>query len=163
MFSGCVRDSETYTQVCATVGSAMRSPIHFLIVADAVLLLHILFVAFVVGGLVLVFIGKAARWSWVRNPWFRLIHMVAIGVVVIQSWLGLICPLTTIESMLRSRAGGIRYPGPFISHWLETVLYYQAPQWVFVVGYTLFGLVVAAGWVWVRPRRFTNPSSHDGT
>jgi polyferredoxin len=132
----------------------MTSPPLLLFAADSLLLLHILFVVFVVAGLVLVFIGKAAGWAWVRNPWFRLTHLVAIGVVVVQSWLGLICPLTTIESMLRSRAGGSHYAGAFISHWLEAVLYYQAPQWVFVVGYTLFGAAVVAGWVWVRPRTF---------
>ena len=141
----------------------MTSSTLWLFAADSLLLLHILFVAFVVAGLVLVFVGKAAGWSWVRNPWFRLIHTVAIGVVVVQSWLGLICPLTTIESMLRSRAGDIPYSGAFISHWLETVLYYQAPQWVFVVGYTLFGAAVVAGWVWVRPRAFNQRTGFDGS
>jgi glucan phosphoethanolaminetransferase (alkaline phosphatase superfamily) len=135
----------------------MTSSTIFLLAADALLLLHILFVAFVVCGLLLVFIGKAFRWSWVRNPWFRVAHLVAIGVVVVQSWLVVICPLTSIESLLRSRAGGIRYSGSFMSHWLETVLYYQAPPWVFVLCYTTFGVAVVAGWFWVRPRPFTPP------
>lgn len=140
----------------------MISPTLSHIVADVILLLHLLFVAFVVGGLIFIFIGKAARWHWVRNPWFRLSHLVAIGVVVIQSWTGTICPLTSLESLLRLRAGGRHYSGSFISHWLETVLYYQAPQWVFVIGYTAFGAVVIAGWFWVRPRRFKTPSRCDG-
>ena len=127
----------------------------FLIAADALLLLHVLFVAFVVFGLVLVFVGKALAWSWVRNPWFRLTHLIAIGVVVVQSWLGVICPFTTIEMALRSQAGDTGYAGSFISHWLETILYYQAPPWVFVGGYTTFGMVAAASYFWVRPRRFT--------
>jgi multisubunit Na+/H+ antiporter MnhB subunit len=122
--------------------------------ADAVLLLHVLFVVFVVFGLVLIFMGRAFAWSWVRNPWFRLSHLVAIAVVVIQSWLSVICPLTAIEMTLRSRAGDATYAGSFISHWLESILYYQAPPWVFVVSYTAFGAVVVASWFWVRPRRF---------
>ena len=79
--------------------------------ADAILLLHVLFVAFVVLGLVLVFVGRALGWFWVRNRWFRLLHLIAIAVVVIQSWLRVICPLTTLEMEFRSRAGDAVYPG----------------------------------------------------
>jgi len=132
----------------------MDSSTIYLIAADAVLLLHILLAAFIVIGLLLIFAGKLRRWSWVRNPWFRLTHLIAISIVVIQSWFGIICPLTTIEMTLRSRGGGAVYPGSFISHWLETLLYYQLPAWVFVVCYMIFGGIVAACWFWIRPRRF---------
>lgn len=133
----------------------MDSSVVFLLAADAILLLHVLFVAFVVAGLVLIFVGKVRAWSWVRNPWFRLAHLIAIGVVIIQSWFRVICPLTTLEMALRSRAGDTVYSVSFISHWLETILYYQAPAWVFVVCYTTFGVVVVASWFLVRPRPFT--------
>ena len=132
----------------------MDSSTIFLLVADVILLGHVLFVIFVVFGLVLIFIGRVFAWSWVRNPWFRLIHLGAIAVVVVQSWLHIICPLTMIEIDLRVRAGDTVYSGSFISHWLETILYYQAPSWVFVVTYTVFGAIVVAAWFWVRPRRF---------
>ena len=138
----------------ATLGVPMDSSTVFLLAADTILLLHVLFVAFVVIGLYLIFVGKARAWSWIRNPWFRLMHLVVIGVIVIQSWLGVICPLTTIEMALRSRAGDTVYSGSFISHWLENILYYQVPPWVFVVCYTTFGVVACASWFWIRPRRF---------
>jgi len=125
----------------------------FLLAADAILLLHILFVAFIVLGLVLIFVGNVLVWSWVRNPWFRLTHLIAIGVVVVQSWMSFLCPLTIIEMTLRTRAGDATYSGSFISHWLETILYYKLPLWVFVICYTVFGAVVVASWFWVRPRR----------
>jgi multisubunit Na+/H+ antiporter MnhB subunit len=131
----------------------MDSPTLFLLAADAILLLHALFVGFVVVGLVLILVGKARAWSWVRNPWFRVAHLVAIGVVVLQSWFGVICPLTTLETTLRSRAGEAAYAGSFVAHWLETLLYYRVPPWVFVVCYTAFGAVVVASWFWVRPSR----------
>lgn len=124
----------------------------YLIAADAVLLLHVLFVAFVVVGLLLIVLGGVLSWRWVRNRTFRVLHLAAIGVVVAQAWVGMICPLTTIEMWLRSRAGDAVYQGSFISHWLESILYYQAPAWVFAVGYTAFGVVVAASWFLVRPR-----------
>jgi hypothetical protein len=122
--------------------------------ADAVLLAHVLFVVFVVLGLVLILVGHTLGWSWIRNPWFRLIHIGAIAVVVVQSWLHVVCPLTSIEMTLRSRASDATYAGSFIAHWLETILYYQAPPWVFVVCYTAFGALVVASWFWVRPRQF---------
>lgn len=119
--------------------------------ADLTLLLHTLFVAFVLVGLMFVLIGKPLGWQWVRNGWFRLAHLAAIGVVVLQSWFGMICPLTTLEMWLRARAGESTYPGAFVAHWLEQILYYQAPAWVFAVAYTLFGALVVASWFWVRP------------
>lgn len=45
------------------------------------------------------------------------------------------------------------YSGSFIQHWLHAILFYSAPQWVFVVAYTAFALLVLASWYWVRPRR----------
>jgi multisubunit Na+/H+ antiporter MnhB subunit len=127
------------------------SPTVYLYAADAVLLLHTSFVFFVVVGLAAVLIGGALRWPWVRNRAFRILHLVAIGVVVLQAWLGVICPLTTLEMALRSKAGDAVYEGTFISHWLSAILYYQAPAWVFVACYTAFGLLVAGSWVLVRP------------
>ena len=130
------------------------SPRAWLLAADAVLLLHTLFVAFVIAGLILVLAGGALSWRWVRNRLFRVLHLFAIGIVVAQAWAGVICPLTTLEMSLRSKAGDAVYQGSFISHWLESILYYQAPAWVFVVAYTLFGLAVILSWFLVRP----NPS-----
>ena len=133
----------------------MESSTLFLLAADAILALHVLLVAFVVIGLVLIFIGKARRWSWVRNPWFRVMHLLTVGTVAIQSWLGAICPLTKIEMALRSRAGETIYKGSFITYWLETILYLQLPPWVFTVCYTVLGAVVIGSWFWVAPRPFT--------
>jgi len=124
----------------------------YLLAADILLFTHSAFVAFVVFGLLLLFIGKALSWAWVRNFWFRAAHLVAIAIVVIQSWLGVTCPLTIWEMQLRAKGGGAVYDEWFIAHWLDTLLYYQAPQWVFVVVYTVFGALVLASWYWVRPR-----------
>ena len=134
-----------------------------LLAADLLLIGHFSFVLFVVFGFALILIGRPLGWGWVRNPWFRLAHLAAIGVVALQSWIGVICPLTTWEMALRERAGEGVYSGTFISHWLESLLYYRAPAWVFTVCYTLFALAVVASWFWVRPRPFRKPSRrHDG-
>ena len=141
----------------------MESKIVYLLAADVLLFTHALFVAFVIFGLLFVFVGKRFSWPWVRNPWFRLAHLIAIGVVVLQSWLSIVCPLTTWEMALREKAGDAVYAGTFVSHWLETVLYYSAPAWVFALCYTVFGLLVLASWFWVRPNPFTTPRNHDAT
>mgnify|MGYP001825843989 FL=1 len=130
---------------------SVSSEILYLLAADALLLLHVLFVVFVVAGLLLVLAGGFLGWRWVRNPRFRLAHLCAIGVVVLQSWLGVICPLTVWEMEFRARAGDTVYAGSFIAHWLQELLYYQAPDWVFTAAYSAFGLLVVLSWVFVRP------------
>lgn len=120
--------------------------------ADLVLITHVTFVAFVVFGLFLIFLGRFCGWSWIRNPWFRILHMAGIGLVVVQTWLGVLCPLTALEMHLREKAGEATYAGDFIAHWFQKLLYYDAPPWVFNASYTVFGLAVIGSWIWVRPR-----------
>jgi hypothetical protein len=130
----------------------MDGSVSYRIAADLVLAVHTSFVLFVILGLILVAVGGVRGWSWIRNPWLRLGHLAAIGVVVAQAWLGALCPLTTLEMALRTRAGDAAYTGGFIAHWMETLLYYEAPLWVFAMCYTTFGLLVVASWIIVRPR-----------
>ena len=132
----------------------MDASFFYLLAADVILFLHMLIVVFNVLGLIFIFVGYALKWSWVRNPWFRFAHVVAISVVVIQSWIGVACPFTSLEMALRSTAGETVYSGTFISHWLESLLYYEASPLVFVIIYTVFGLLVVVSWFVVRPRRF---------
>ncbi len=120
--------------------------------ADAVLVLHALFVCFVVLSLPLILIGGCRAWAWVRNRWFRFTHMSAIGVVVAQSWFDQLCPLTHWENSLRLAAGESAYARGFIADWLHTLLFYQAPSWVFVLAYSLFGIAVMGAWWYVPPR-----------
>lgn len=129
------------------------SPELYLLLADALLVLHVLLVAFVILGLLVVFLGHMLHWQWVRNVWFRVTHLVVIAIVVLQAWLGVLCPLTVWEMELRERAGAAGYEGSFIQHWLQSILYYTAPEWVFILVYTVFGGVVLASWFLVRPGR----------
>ena len=130
----------------------MIGSVYYRIAADLLLVVHTLFVLFVILGLVLILVGGVRGWPWVRSPWFRLGHLLAIGIVVAQAWLGAICPLTILEMTLRSRAGDAVYSGSFIAHWMGTLLYHEAPPWVFATCYTAFGLLVVASWIIVRPR-----------
>jgi hypothetical protein len=121
--------------------------------ADAVLVIHFGVVLFVVGGLVVVVAGNWLRWRWVNQLWFRLAHLAAIAVVVLQAWLGQYCPLTTFESWLRVQAGAAAYERSFIEHWLQRLIFYEAPFWVFTVAYTAFAVLVLLVWWRYPPRR----------
>ncbi len=123
------------------------------LLADAVLVSHFGVVLFVVGGLVVVVAGNWLQWPWVNQLWFRLAHLAAIAVVVLQAWLGQFCPLTTLESWLRVQAGAAAYEKSFIEHWFQRLIYYEAPFWVFTVAYTAFALLVLLAWWRFPPRR----------
>lgn len=122
--------------------------------ADLVLAIHVGFAAFVVVGQAAVLVGGVRGWGWVRNPWLRAIHLAAILLVVAEAWGGVACPLTTLETALRERAGDATYEGTFMAHWLRRVLYHDLPPSVFQAAYTLFAAAVAASWWLVRPRAF---------
>lgn len=130
------------------------------LLADLVLTSHVTLVAFVVGGLAIIIAGNLRHWNWVNGLRFRLLHLAAIAIVVTETWLGLNCPLTTLEMWLRTKARTATYSGGFIEHWLQKLLYYDAPTWVFAVGYTLFGSLVVATWWYFPPggRRQDNAS-----
>ncbi|HYW55389.1 MAG TPA: DUF2784 domain-containing protein [Polaromonas sp.] len=124
----------------------------YALLADMVLLLHVAVVVFVVGGALLIVVGNLRKWGWVNALIFRLAHLAAIAYVVAQAWLGIVCPLTTLEMWLRAKAGVSVYGTGFIEHWMSRLLYYDAPSWVFTLVYSLFGLLVVATWVFFPPR-----------
>ena len=130
----------------------------YLVLADLTLIFHALFVVFVVAGLVLIWVGRFCDWRFVRNFWFRVAHLGAIGVVVAESVAGFVCPLTTWENRLRVLAGGeALYRGSFIQHWLHQVLFFELSETVFTVLYTIFFLTVAVS-LWLVPLR--RPGRH---
>ena len=124
-------------------------PYQFL--ANLVLAVHLAIVAFVVLGLALIVFGNLRRWRWVNHLGFRLAHVGAIAVVVLESWFGFTCPLTAFEMQLRAKANTATYGGGFVQHWLGRLLYYESPPWVFILGYSLFGLLVLGAWWYFPP------------
>ncbi len=83
------------------------------LLADAVLLLHALFVVWVVAGAVAVL-------RWPRLAW---LHLPALAWGVWIEWSGGICPLTPLEQRLRRAAGEAGYDGGFVEHYVGGVLY----------------------------------------
>lgn len=139
-------------------GSA--NPELYLFIADSILVVHTFYIVFVVLGLLLVFVGRSLGWRWIYNRSFRYLHLIAIGIVVIQAWAGVPCPLTTWESGFRVQAGIAGYDTSFVSYWLSRLIYYQGPAWVFTLVYTLFGALTLASLVFLgNEKRSRNDAS----
>lgn len=83
------------------------------ILADALVGLHFLFVAFVVAG------GFLA-WRWRRVAWIHI--PVALWGALIE-FAGWVCPLTPLENHLRHAAGDAGYAGGFIEHYVIPIVY----------------------------------------
>ena len=106
---------------------AMRSGL----LADAVLVLHGLFIAWVLlGGLAVL-----------RRPRLAWLHLPAVAWGVWVSWSGAICPLTPLEQALRQAAGQAGYAGGFVEHYLGRLIY---PDGLTPALQALFGWVVLA-------------------
>lgn len=116
--------------------------------ADVLLVVHFLIAAFIVGGLVLVWLGAALGWGWVRNPWFRYVHLFAIAFVAVEALLGMMCPLTVWEDLLR---GGVQVES-FVGRWVSYFLFYRAPEWVFTVAYVAWTVATLVTLWRVPPR-----------
>jgi hypothetical protein len=116
--------------------------------ADALLVLHFAIVVFIVGGLLLTWAGAWLGWRWVRNPWFRYAHLGAIVFVALEALVGMMCPLTLWEDALR---GGAR-PDSFVGRWVQRLLYYRAPEWVFTTLYVAWAAATVLTLRLVPPR-----------
>jgi hypothetical protein len=75
------------------------------LLADVLLVVHFLIAAFILGGLLLVWLGAALGWRWVRNPWFRYLHVAAIAFVAAEAVLGIACPLTVSRTSCAAACG----------------------------------------------------------
>lgn len=121
------------------------------LLADVVLLAHVCFAAYNLLGLLLIWAGGLAGWSWVRGRWFRGSHLAAMGFVVAESIAGMVCPLTRWESRLRAMAGEQGYAQQsFMRHWAERFFYYDVPPQVFTVCYVAFFIAMLLT-LWLVP------------
>ncbi len=120
--------------------------------ADLVAAVHAAYIAFVVFGFVAIMLGVAMRWRWVRNVYFRALHLAAILLVCVEALVGVPCPLTILEDRLRVLGADKPYPGSFVGHLLDQLIFYNFPQWLFTVGYLSFSALVLLTFVLAPPR-----------
>ena len=94
----------------------------YALAAEGVVLLHCAWIVFVVTG---------AFWLR-RHPRWRLVHLLTVVYSVAIETFRWICPLTHLEQALWSLAGEEAYREAFLTHYLETLIYTPAPQWLLV-------------------------------
>jgi len=124
--------------------------------ADLVVGIHLAYVAYVVLGQLLIIIGAGMKWQWVRNPWFRYTHLLAIAIVAIEAIQGWPCPLTVWEAQLRELGGqAFNESGSFMGKLLHNILFVEnVPQLALDTAYVATMLLVLQGVIMYPPRWF---------
>ena len=107
-------------------------------IAGALLLVHFSLAAFITLGFFIIPIGYKLGWNWMKNRNLRLLHLSLMAVITVETVVGLTCPLTVLENMFRD----VDYSSSFMSYWIAQILYWNLPNHVFVILYSL-----CLGWV----------------
>jgi hypothetical protein len=122
--------------------------------ADVLVVVHTGYVGFVVIGLLLILAGAIFHWRWVRNPWFRWAHLLAIAIVGVEAILGITCPLTDWEGDLRRLAGQQASEGSFIGRCLDEILFVRVPERLLAACHIGFAVLVLVTFYLIPPRPF---------
>ena len=123
--------------------------------ADALVVTHVAYAAFIVIGQLLIILGSLFQWRWARNPWFRTLHLAAIGIVVVEEIIGMRCPLTIWEEQLRAMAGQTDLTSEtFMGRMMRGILFGTWPASVYTTIHIAFGVIVLQGFVMYPPRWF---------
>jgi hypothetical protein len=122
------------------------------LLADLLVAVHVGYVAYVVVGQLLIWLGLARGWAWVRNPWFRWTHLLAIAVVATEAVFGWDCPLTVWEEQLRAAAGQPVSGESFVGRLLRGLIFLRLPSWAFTALHVGFAVLVLGTFVLAPPR-----------
>jgi hypothetical protein len=120
--------------------------------ADILVTIHLVFVAFVVVGQLLILVGWLRGWRWVRNFTFRVIHFLSIAVVAAEGVAGIVCPLTEWERQLR---GGDLFDvseACAVGRVANRILFYQGDHAWFQRAHITFGVLVLLTFIMAPPR-----------
>ena len=122
------------------------------LLADMIAAIHLVYVTVVVSGLFVILLGGALRWRFIRNFWFRAIHLAMILLVVAEALSGITCPLTDWEYECRVAAGQQGVSDlPFVTRLIHKLIFFDFPPIVFTAGYCLFGAAVLMSWLLIPP------------
>lgn len=117
------------------------------LLADLLVVLHLLFILFVVFGGILAIRWHGLAWA----------HLPAVAWAVVVEWAGWLCPLTPWEVRLRSLAGEAGYHGDFVAQYLLPVLYPEAltrtTQLLLGAAVLAVNAAIYGGWWYLRQRR----------
>ena len=125
----------------------------YLFLADIIAAIHLGYVVFVILGFILIVAGVILKWKWIRNLWFRIMHLAAIVGVALEALLGVNCPLTVLEFKLRYAPNLSEEKVSFIGNIIDSLLFYNAPMWLFTIIYSSFAVVVVITFIMAPPTR----------
>lgn len=127
-----------------------------MMLAEAILAAHVAIILFNVFGLVATPLGAMLGWRFVRILWWRLLHIAALAAVAAQALLGRACFLTLWQAEFGGTGGP---PTPLIVGWVDRLIYWPLPLWVFTALYVAIFLYALALFWLVPPRRRSRRST----
>jgi hypothetical protein len=138
--------------LATVVNRSQRNNLMYGFCADFIVGVHVAYVGYVVIGQLLILAGWLLGWQWVRNFWFRVSHFIMMAVVVVEEIADITCPLSVWERHFRMLAGQPSNGETFMGRLLHSLIFYDAPKYVFTIGYFSFGAIVLATLLFCRPR-----------
>ena len=131
------------------------------VLADVLVAVHVAYVSYVVVGQLLIWLGMALRWAWIRNPWFRWTHLLMMLIVGAEAALNIECPLTRWERYFRELAGQQVSGESFVGRLLHDLIFVDWPSWMIDTLHIGFALLVLGTFFVAPPRRRRTPSQLD--
>ncbi len=115
--------------------------------SEIVLLFHFSIFLFIILSFILIPLGYHKKWKWVKNKYYRLIHLILMGIIFIETILGFMCPLTILENFLRN---DIEINNK-ITQIIHQVMYWDLPTYQFIILYLLSLLYLIFLWFFFKP------------
>jgi len=122
------------------------------LLANLVTIVHLGYFVFVVGGFLGIIVGSARRPAWILNPWFRIVHLLSIFVVLAENVTGWNCPLNVLEGSLRSPAIENAEASSGFGYVLDQLLHHTISERVLEGMYWTLGLASLLLLFFVPPR-----------
>ena len=118
-----------------------------IIFSEIVLLFHFCIFLFMILSFFLIPLGYYQKWELVKNKYYRLIHLVLMGIIFIETILGFMCPLTILESFLRN---DIEINNK-ITQIIHQIMYCDLPTYQFIILYLFSLLYLIFLWFFFKP------------
>ena len=120
-----------------------------MILSEIVLLLHFSIFLFMILSFILIPYGYFKKWEWVKNIYFRSIHLILMGIILIETILGFMCPLTILENFLRAD----KKIDNIFSKIIHQIMYWDLTNYQFIILYLLSLSYIIFLWLYFRPNQ----------
>ena len=114
---------------------------------EIVLFFHFFIFLFITFSFFLIPFGYFKKWEWVKNKYYRLIHLVLMGIILIETILGFMCPLTILENFLRNN---IEVDNN-LTQIIHQIMYWNLPNYQFIILYILSFSYLIFLWFFFKP------------